>query len=50
MHKAVRVKPGLHGRARDVDEARAVEYLPRAAAVREWKQPEREANLKGGTA
>lgn len=42
LGEAVKVKPGLLWRPQDVGDARAVGYLPRRAANREWDQPRRE--------
>lgn len=38
LHEAMKVKPGLYWRPQDVGDDRAVVYLPRTAAHREWNQ------------
>jgi hypothetical protein len=38
----MKVMPKLFWRFQDVGDARAVEYLPRRVAIREWNQPKRE--------
>lgn len=42
LHEAVKVKPGLHWRLRDVRGARAVGYLPERPAYRAQNQTKRE--------
>lgn len=43
--QAVKVKPGLPWRPQDVGDSRALGYLLRKAADREWSQPKREKCL-----
>jgi hypothetical protein len=41
LNEAVKMKPGLLLRSQNVGDARAVAYLPRRTANREWNQPKR---------
>lgn len=45
LHKSVKVKPGMQWRPQDSEDARAMRFLARRGAYREWNQPKREMML-----
>lgn len=42
LHKALKMKPGFHGRLWDVGDVRVLEYLSKGAADQVWSLPKRE--------